>query len=170
MEIEQEQAEFEEQEEEAEHVAPLPPKSPIRHRPLGQFMTPQATRVKDFGLGNKTGSRGHVRYSVGGFVPGGIRGSGVSAVPSTPGTASGPRRIRVVEPWRVQDIVVPVPNEEDEEQEDEEYEESEEPQEPVGTMSPMRRPQISEEERQVRPSWVDAAKNIDQTCSILIRP
>ncbi|KAI0696537.1 hypothetical protein BC835DRAFT_1405935 [Cytidiella melzeri] len=121
------------------HTVPI--KSPPRRRPLGKFTTPQASRV---------GPRGHVRYSVGGFTPGGIHGSPVAPVPTISAATIGPRRVRVVEPWKVEDIVIPTTGEDDEEEE--EYEDNDEVREMsahahFGTVSPSKRPQVSEEER-----------------------
>lgn len=118
-------------------------------------MTPQAPRQIDFG-GMKNKSRSHVRYSVGGFTPGGIYGAGT--VPSTPGSShgfSGPRRVRVVEPWKVDEITVPLNDAE--EQKQEEVQESETsvpgwlatPRRNV-PLSPSKRERLSEEERKVR--------------------
>lgn len=96
-------------------------------------MTPQATRHRDFTSTATTARprRGPVRYSVGGFTPGGIHG--VHAHPQMPllvptgkaeGAPSGPRRVRLVEPWKVSDIVVPIAGgEEDEDAYEDEREE-----------------------------------------------
>lgn len=124
----------------------IPPRSPRRRPQLGNFMTPQVSRP---------GSRRHIRYSVGGFTPGGIHGSPIAPLPSLPAAATGPRRVRVIEPWKVEDIMIPTTGAEEEEEE-----EYEEPQDTIGdmsmqtqslTMSPSKRPQVSEEERKVRP-------------------
>ncbi|KAI0088284.1 hypothetical protein BDY19DRAFT_906789 [Irpex rosettiformis] len=86
--------------------SPRPPtKSPRRqHQPLGNFMTPQ---VPHAGRSSR-----HVRYSVGGFTPGGIHGASIAhplqALPiSGAATHTGARRVRIVEPWKVEDIVIP---------------------------------------------------------------
>ena len=85
---------------------------------LGNFMTPQVPRT----------TREHVRYSVGGFTVGGIRGDVA---------ASGPRRVKLVEPWKVNEIVVPVKEELKEEEAGNPF------------LSPAKRERISEEERNV---------------------
>jgi hypothetical protein len=118
-------------------------------------MTPQVSRV---------GSRSHVRYSVGSFTPGGIHGAPIAPLPALPVATTGARRVRVVEPWKVDEIMIPTTGADDEEEEEEEQEELEgeyveEQEEDVGelsmhvqsvTMSPSKRPQVSEEERKVR--------------------
>lgn len=132
---------------------------PTRGRALGKFMTPQAPRHVDFGL-PRNKSRGHVRYSVGGFTPGGIHGAGVEPL-AEPSTASGPRRVRVVEPWKVADITVPLRGEG--ESGKEEREKEAESDRDVGAWlatprrgvpaSPSKREKLSEEERKVRFSF-----------------
>ena len=122
----------------------------VPSRPLGKFMTPQVARQADFGL-PRNKSRGHVRYSVGGFTPGGIYGTATPG-PSGMGTASGPRRVRVVEPWKVGEITVPLNDADEHEQEDEE--ENETPAAPstpqrVPPISPSKRERLTEEERKV---------------------
>lgn len=142
-----------EEEEEEEFTMPPPTaRGPfvVPSRPLGKFMTPQVARQADFGLSRKK-SLGHVRYSVGGFTPGGIYGTATPG-PAGMGTASGPRRVRVVEPWRVDEITVPL---NDADEHDQEYVERSEP--PVvpstpqrGTpMSPSKRERLTEGERKV---------------------
>ena len=70
------------------HLAPAPAPAPAPV--LGRFMTPQLTRVSNDQL--------HGRHSVG---------------PSNAGGATvGPRRVKIVEPWKVEDLVVPVKQEE----------------------------------------------------------
>lgn len=122
----------------------------VPNRPLGKFMTPQVPRQADFGTKNI--SRSHVRYSVGGFTPGGIYGTGVAATPGPSNAGvSGPRRVRVVEPWKVNDITVTL-NDTKEESREEVYEKD---QEPLGTphrrgsVSPTKRERLTEEERKV---------------------
>ena len=149
-------------EEELPHPEPLmpPPTSTIRgpfavpQRPLGKFMTPQAPRHVDFGV-PKNKSRSHVRYSIGGFTPGGIYGQ-VTA-PSTPGSLhgiSGPRRVRLVEPWKVGEITVPLNDSEEQKQEEPEESETTVP-DWLATpgrgvpLSPSKRERLSEEERKV---------------------
>ncbi|THH31839.1 hypothetical protein EUX98_g2372 [Antrodiella citrinella] len=61
-----------------------PPMSTAPAPRLGEFMTPQAPRI----------SRDHIRYSMGGFTSG--------------GRGEGPRRVKLVNPWKVKDLVVPV--------------------------------------------------------------
>lgn len=85
---------------------------------LGNFMTPQVPRT----------TKEHVRYSVGGFTAGGIRGDVA---------VSGPRRVKLVEPWKVNEIVVPVKEELKEEEGGNPF------------LSPAKRERISEEERNV---------------------
>ncbi|CAL1709715.1 unnamed protein product [Somion occarium] len=64
---------------------------------LGRFMTPQAPRVADR-------LRDRVRYSMGGFNTAGMNGM----VPGAElASSTGPRRVKIVEPWRVEDLVVP---------------------------------------------------------------
>ncbi len=100
----------------------IQPQARSPHKSMtGPFMTPQVPRGR---------SRGPVRYSVGGFTPGGIHGAhlpqpplgglGMAGSSSTSrasvgmrqegpvGWGSGPRRVRLVERWKVEDIVVPV--------------------------------------------------------------
>ncbi|PSS34226.1 hypothetical protein PHLCEN_2v1736 [Hermanssonia centrifuga] len=101
----------------------IQPQARSPHKTMtGPFMTPQVPRGR---------SRGPVRYSVGGFTPGGIHGAHLPQPPlgglgmagssstsrasvgmrqdgSVGGWGSGPRRVRLVEPWKVEDIVVPV--------------------------------------------------------------
>lgn len=72
------------------HTTPVAPRAPI----LGNFMTPQVSRVDN---------TRHARYSIGGFTPSGARGLNSS----TGGGGDGPQRVRVVEPWKVEDLVVP---------------------------------------------------------------
>ena len=91
-------------------------------RPWGSFLTPQADRVApSTGVG-----RGMGRNSFGGI-----------AAPS-PGL-SGPRRVRIEPKWKVTDIIVPLPKEEEVKQEEQ------------GSSIPVaiRRSQVTEEERQV---------------------
>lgn len=143
-----------EPDDEAENAEPvaLPPITPPRRtivprRPLGNFMTPQVTRATDVGLAKGKG-RMHGRYSVGGFTPGGIHG----AEASVGGGISGPRRVRVVEPWRVTDITVPIPDEEEEARE-EEYVPDAAPSPAAHSpfVSPTKRERVTEEERKVIP-------------------
>ncbi|KAI0826106.1 hypothetical protein BC629DRAFT_1434608 [Irpex lacteus] len=152
--------------------APSTSKSPRRsHQHPTRFMTPQVSRISSAG----GRGRGRVaRYSVGGFTPGGIYGSlqvpvGEKQNGSGSGV-SGPRRVRVVEPWKVEDIVIPTSTaatggaveEEEEEWQDEDAdgddggddreeqrEEEREREERVGTMSvsPSKRPVVSDAER-----------------------
>lgn len=146
--------------------SPRPPsKSPRRqHRPLGNFMTPQVSHAGR--------SSRHVRYSVGGFTPGGIHGAPAAplqALPIASAAHTGPRRVRVVEPWKVEDIVIPTAGGDDddedeyrEEHEGEWVDEEEDEEEEVVeerydrsinmsmSMSPSKRPIVSEEERKVR--------------------
>ena len=146
--------------EEEEPVHEMPPPTTtsrgpfaVPQRSLGKFMTPQAPRnVNCDGMRNK--SRGHVRYSVGGFTPGGIYGTGT--VPSTPGPShgtSGPRRVRVVEPWKVDEITVPLNDAEEHEEEtrDGEFSAPGLPGTPRREVpqSPTKREKLSEEERKV---------------------
>ena len=95
-------------------------------------MTPQVPRHRAFPSTSRRDSavfatarrNPHVRYSAGGFVPGGIRGlySG-QPVPApvfvesgkAEGSPRGPRRVRLVEPWRVDDLVVPITGDDDDE-------------------------------------------------------
>ncbi|GJE86346.1 FHA domain-containing protein [Phanerochaete sordida] len=123
----------------------------VPQRSLGKFMTPQAPRQGTF-AGFKSKSRGHARYSVGGFTPGGIYGTG--SIPETPGSShgiSGPRRVRLVEPWKVDEITVPL-NDADEHQQEEQEEEPSAPRW-LGTprrealQSPSKREKLSEAER-----------------------
>lgn len=100
--------------------------TPHAQRPpvLGHFMTPQISRhhnrpVPSTVYTSRTSGHPYARYSVGGFTPGGIHGAMAAPAPipqgrvslaraevdGTPRT-SGPRRVRLVEPWRVEDIVV----------------------------------------------------------------
>lgn len=149
------------QPEEPEPVAPLPQRSPVRARPLARFMTPQAQRVGDFGLGpSKNRARNPARYSVGGFTPGGIHGTPVVPVLTGSMAASGPRRVRLVEPWKIEDIMVPLADGEEEQEGEQEQEQEEEqdyeddvdelPVQPRSvTLSPSKKAQISEAERQV---------------------
>lgn len=100
---------------------------------------------------SKNRSRSHVRYSVGGFTPGGIHGTPVVPVLTGSATATGPRRVRLVEPWKVEDIMVPLADEEEtpeEEQEEDEMMEMSMQSRSV-TMSPSKKVQVSEEERKV---------------------
>lgn len=114
-------------------------------------MTPQAPRHANFGA-RQNKSRSHVRYSVGGFTPGGIYGGAATLTPgpSQGHGVSGPRRVRLVEPWKVSDITVPLNDHE--EQPQEEHREEEEvnlmgtPRRTV-PLSPSKRERISEEER-----------------------
>lgn len=146
--------------------SPRPPsKSPRRqYRPLGTFMTPQ---VPHAGRSSR-----HVRYSVGGFTPGGIHGAPVAplqALPTASAAHTGARRVRVVEPWKVEDIVIPTAggDDVDEEEHGDEHEgewvdeEEDDDEEAVEerydrsinmsmSMSPSKRPAVSEEERKVR--------------------
>lgn len=90
-----------------------PSKSPRRQHPtVTRFMTPQVSRISSAG-GRQ---RGRVaRYSVGGFTPGGIYGASTVPPLQVGGSGgggegirqSGPRRVRLVEPWKVEDIVIP---------------------------------------------------------------
>jgi hypothetical protein len=140
---------------EPQHLMPPPP---ARGRTLGKFMTPQAPRHVDFGL-PRSKSRGHVRYSIGRFTPGGIHGTGEEPI-AGPSTASGPRRVRVVEPWKVQDITVPLRDQgESGEQEREKETETERDRDMGGWLatpgrgvptSPSKREKLSEEERKVK--------------------
>ncbi|EKM56665.1 uncharacterized protein PHACADRAFT_207862 [Phanerochaete carnosa HHB-10118-sp] len=147
-----------EEEEESQYEPPMPPPAmpsrgpfAVPQKPLGKFMTPQAPRQIDFG-GMKSKSRSHVRYSVGGFTTGGIYGTGT--VPSTPGSShgfSGPRRVRVVEPWKVDEITVPL-NDAEEQKEETQQSETSAPGWPATPrrnvpLSPSKRERLSEEER-----------------------
>ena len=123
-------------------------------RPLGKFMTPQVSRQADFGV-PKNKSRSHVMYSGGGFTPGGIYGAASTGTPgpSNIGSASGPRRVRLVEPWKIGDITVPV---DDDHEGGDEVERGQENIAPLSTpkrgtsMSPSKRERLTEEERKVR--------------------
>ena len=117
----------------------------------------------------------HVRYYVGGFTPGGIHGAPAAPLQALPiasaatGAQTGPRRVRVVEPWKVEDIVIPTAggDDVDEEEHGDEHEgewvdeEEDDDEEAVEerydrsinmsmSMSPSKRPVVSEEERKVR--------------------
>ncbi|TCD68785.1 hypothetical protein EIP91_009798 [Steccherinum ochraceum] len=80
--------------------------------PLGNFMTPQMPRI----------SRNPARYSLGGFTSGGPAGSG-------------PRRVKLVDPWKVNDIVVPIKEEVKEEDAANPF------------ISPTKKERLTEEER-----------------------
>ncbi|KAI0922850.1 hypothetical protein AcV5_009721 [Taiwanofungus camphoratus] len=103
---------------------PLPPA-----RPLGRFMTPQAPTAFHR-------PSAHIRYSVGGFMPGGV--------------GTGPRRVRVVAPWKVTDLVVPLNGSGvKEEEETGEVDAAKEKEVIPGSEgTPARRQRLSEEERQ----------------------
>jgi len=97
---------------------------PLVSRPWGSFLTPQADRVAPItGVG-----RGMGRNSF----------SGIAAAAPSPGL-SGPRRVRIEPKWKVTDIIVPLPKEEEVKQEEQ------------GSSIPVavRRSQVTEEERQV---------------------
>lgn len=177
MELEHEpQQEETHREEPAQSTFVVPPRIPNRPPPLGKFMTPQAPRHRDFNAGisgaasvRRSGRHAHVRYSVGGFTPGGIQGmhAGIQPQPmliasKAEGAPSGPRRVRLMEPWKVEDIVVPVVGEEDEEgegmEEEDDVKEEEvkdekteyvEDMQPPMTPSRGRRDRLTDEERQV---------------------
>ncbi|OBZ76089.1 hypothetical protein A0H81_03337 [Grifola frondosa] len=85
MEDEQDE-QYEDQTDETDDAEPpsMPPPAPAPLPALGPFMTPQATRSRV------------QRFSTGG-----------------PGTDAGPRRVRLVAPWKVADLVVPALKEED---------------------------------------------------------
>lgn len=147
-----------EEEEESEPImAPPAPRAPfsIPNRPLGKFMTPQVPRQADFG-GPKNKSHSHIRYSVGGFTPGGIYGAAATGMPDPSGSGypSGPRRVRVVEPWKVGEITVPLNDSHEQEQEEEMETETEvvasmsTPQRGM-PMSPSKRERLTEDERKV---------------------
>ncbi|KAH8101695.1 hypothetical protein BXZ70DRAFT_931561 [Cristinia sonorae] len=88
---------------------PSQPQDTSHAPPLGNFMSPQVPRI----------SRDHARYSVGGFTTGGV----------------GPRRVKLVDPWKINDLVVPL---------------KEEPKEEAVAnpfTSPTKRERITEEER-----------------------
>ncbi|CCM05638.1 uncharacterized protein FIBRA_07867 [Fibroporia radiculosa] len=109
--------------------------SPVpTNRPLGRFMTPQASAHSRVGRPIK-----HVRYSIGAFTPGGLGNSVLGA--------SGPRRVRVVEPWKVTELVVP--SETSNAKEDEGAEVATVKMEDKHTThtTPMKRERVSEEER-----------------------
>ncbi|KAH9947856.1 hypothetical protein B0H21DRAFT_736642 [Amylocystis lapponica] len=93
-----------------------PVASPVHARPLGRFMTPQAVR---------TGGASQARYSMG-------------------GSAIGPRRVRVVAPWKVTDLVVPVGGDAEVKEEDADTHPRQTSPERQGT---PRRERLSEEER-----------------------
>ena len=117
-------------------------------------MTPQVSRQADFG-GLKNRPRSHVRYSVGGFTPGGIYGAAATSHPgpSNIGGASGPRRVRVVEPWKIDEITVPLNEVREGAIEDEGSEEIaatvSTPQRGI-PMSPSKRERLTEEEKKAR--------------------
>ncbi|KAL4253373.1 hypothetical protein ABKN59_003888 [Abortiporus biennis] len=97
--------------------------------PLGNFMSPQVQRPSP-------SKRDHIRYSVGGFTAGGIRGLNSNNVSTA---TSGPRRVKMVEAWRVNDLVVPEP--------ELQGTKKEEQHEAVLPPSPTKREKLSEEER-----------------------
>ncbi|PCH37466.1 hypothetical protein WOLCODRAFT_167517 [Wolfiporia cocos MD-104 SS10] len=121
------------------YTAPAPtptvPATPPATRPLGRFMTPQVGP-----LGRPARSAGHARYSMAGpafeSLSSSVLGSSVSG-------AVGPRRVRLVEPWKVSDIIVPLQDaavkEEDEPGNQSTSEEK--------MASPTKRDRLSEEER-----------------------
>ena len=82
-------------------------------------MTPQPDRIER--------QKGFVRYSAGGSTSGG-------------GPGAGPRRVKIVEPWKVSDIIV-----------GKKEEEQEQPQMPPAT--PVKRERLTEQEKQVCASW-----------------
>lgn len=88
------QNEYEDEEDDQtqpEVQAPYTPRRNVPARPLGKFMTPQVSRTSNPGA--------HPRASLGATG------------------AVGPRRVRLVEPWRVTDLVVPMDKIKDEEDE-----------------------------------------------------
>lgn len=100
-------------------------------RPLGKFMTPQVSRVSN--------PNARPRSSMGAA------------------TIAGPRRVRLVEPWKVSDLVVPMGSIKDEE--DEEIDVPEHSISPEKTRSGASEKKITEEERQVNIFLKSIAQN-----------
>ncbi|KZS99805.1 uncharacterized protein LAESUDRAFT_70669 [Laetiporus sulphureus 93-53] len=121
-------------------TAPLTP--PHVSRPLGRFMTPQLT------IADRHVRLPNLRYSVG---PG-TQGSDTSMYgTSSTFDVSGPRRVRLVEPWKIEDIVVPLNDTEAAEDEEhkhvEETKTTEEEESKAPEPSPKKRGKVSVEER-----------------------
>ena len=75
-----------------EEVPSTPSTTGVPLRPLGQFMTPQASSAF-----SRPATR--TRASLG--------GPALALSSSVSGAAAGPRRVRLVEPWKISDIIVP---------------------------------------------------------------
>ncbi|TFY56053.1 hypothetical protein EVJ58_g7870 [Rhodofomes roseus] len=124
------QDEFQEQPE-AGPSTPEPSVAPLR--PLGRFMTPQTSVFP------RPSAQG--RYSIGGPTTHNLGGS-------VSGTGAGPRRVRLVEPWKVSDIVVPAVEEEVKKEEEIMKQERAQSLAPVSTLAGTpRRDRVSEEEK-----------------------
>ena len=102
-------------------------------------MTPQVARHRtsafpslDSGPLTAGRRRSHGRYSMGGFTPGGLQtvydGNTSFLVPSgrAEGEPKGPRRVKLVEAWKVEDLIIPLKEENEDDQEESEKEEDEE--------------------------------------------
>ncbi|KAH9934220.1 uncharacterized protein B0H18DRAFT_1101746 [Fomitopsis serialis] len=111
---------------------PEPSAAPVR--PLGRFMTPQASSTF-----SRPAAQG--RYSIGGPAPNNLSSS-------VSGTGAGPRRVRLIEPWKVSDIVVPTTQEEVKKEEENVKEEREQSVAPGSALTGTpRRDRVTEEEK-----------------------
>lgn len=113
----QEEDALADEDEDASHSnASLPELNLANNEPapaLGRFMTPQLTRVS-----------GNEQYAVSGF------NAGAATV--------GPRRVKIVEPWKIEDIVVPIKQEE----------------KPEGFLTSPQKQRLTEQEKRVSYAYV----------------
>ncbi|KAH9851069.1 hypothetical protein C2E23DRAFT_904599 [Lenzites betulinus] len=116
----QEGEERDDYEEDDHHAEPSTPDEP--QRPLGQFMTPQLPRMMSAKVG---------RLSLGGASH-----------------DTGPRRVRVVAPWKVGEITVPAPVKEEEASAPPHNMTSDAAAPPATPRSPVKREKLTEEERE----------------------
>lgn len=116
------------------------PSTPEPQRPLGRFMTPQASSTF-----NRASAQG--RASIGGFAP--------SLASSVSGAPVGPRRVRLLEPWKVSDIVVPLADGKVKTEEDGDIKEERAVSVVPGpsTAGTPRRDRVSEAEKRVSPRY-----------------
>ena len=112
---------------------PTAPSAPLR--PLGRFMTPQASSAFPR-------PSAHGRASLG--------GPALPLASSVSGAPAGPRRVRLVEPWKISDIVVPPAQGDVKPESDAAAVKEERATSVVPGLGTPRRERVSEEEKRVR--------------------
>lgn len=156
-------------------------------------MTPQVARhrtsLASSAFPHTVGRRGLARYSVGGFTPGGSQAAYDTSVlvPSghAEGLPNGPRRVKLVEAWRVGDLVVPTKDDYEVPVKDEDKLEERDDQamdeggdegadegadrERMSVPFSAQKEKLSEEERRVRLIFIVAISLLTTKCRIVYR-